>query len=463
MGADSLMEELSGASALLQAQTDAGMNANDVKEMMARSFEARIDAHPTLSASDKSNLTSEITRGPWNAEQKKMLATSVLGNGLAKSKRSASTRANQKAYNIENLIPMGTMVRLRDPTKYSVSSMLSLVGSAARTLGIENPDNTTLFRMVAIVASTSETSMNQDEVWTHMSTLQKYVKSKANSDANKVEYLIMYPPTAELLPADIQKNAYPDGILPPELNWPELDTVLGESKMKGARTLKTPKDTNPKGQVLVSASPSKPDPGSSSPMPSPSVFRFRTDSRILSSAASFASPLADHGKNELAAHGKSELDDASDNICSKCKGHLVDPADEKNEDDEDDENEEDDEKDSELDSFEKGVIGALDTRLALKKRPASMKAMSAMKSMKATKPMKGVKSMKAMKTMVTPMKLMTKETPMKAMKACDVTKKKAVPGWSLAKRVKQYPSGCGKCRSSPGCTYSCFNGRGQIY
>lgn len=418
MGADSLMKELSGAAALLNAQTDAGMNENDVKEMMARSFEARIDAHPTLSAIDKSNLTSEITRGPWNAEQKKMLATSVLGNGSVKSKGSTSKRANQKAYNIENLIPMGTMVRLRDPTKYSVSSMLSLVGSAARTLGIENPDNTTLFRMVAIVASTSETTMNQDEVWTHMSTLQKYVKSKANVDATKVEYIIMYPPTAELLPDDIQKNAYPDGILPPELNWPELDTALGECKMKGARTNKRPRETSPKGEVLVSASPSKPDPGPSSPLPSPNVFRFRTDSRIVSSAA--------HGKNELDALVKSELDDASDNICSKCKGHLVDPADEKNEDDEDDEDDEDEEdaeKDSELDSFEKGVIGALDTRLSLKK-PAAMKAMSAMKSMKATKPMKGVKSMKAMKTMVTSMKLMTKETPMKSMKACNGEKKR---------------------------------------
>ena len=39
MGADSLMKELSGATVLLQAQTDAGMNENDVKEMMARSFD----------------------------------------------------------------------------------------------------------------------------------------------------------------------------------------------------------------------------------------------------------------------------------------------------------------------------------------------------------------------------------------------------------------------------------------
>ena len=467
------MKELSGATVLLQAQTDAGMNENDVKEMMARSFEARIDAHPSLSACDKSNLTSEITRGPWSAEHKKMLATAVLGNGSAKYKGSANKRANQKAYNIENLIPMGTMVRLKDPTKYSVSSMLSLVGSAARTLGIENPDNTTLFRMVSIVASTSETSMDQDEVWTHMSTLQKYVKSKANGDVNKVEYLIMYPPTAELLPADIQKNAYPDGIMPPELNWPELDTALGVSKMKGARTLKAPKDTNPKGQVLVSASPSKPDPVASSPLPSPSVFRLRSDSRIVSSNELLASPLAAHGKSELAAHGKSELEHASDNICSKCKGPFPDPADEdaeKDGDDEDDENEEDDEHDSDLDGFEKGVIGALDTRLALK-RPAAMKVMSAMKSMKVTKPMKGMKSMKAMKTMVTPMKLMTKEKPMwamksmkamKAVKHMDLALKKLVPGWSVAKRMKKYPKGCAKCRRCPGCTYSCFNYRGEI-
>ena len=449
MGADSLMKELSDATALLKAQTDAGMNENDVKEMMARSFEARIDAYPSLSACDKSSLTSEITRGPWSAEQKKMLAASVLGNGSVRKQRSANKRPNQKAYNIENLIPMGTMARLKDPTKYSVSSMLSLIGSAARTLGIENPDNTTLFRMVAIVASTSGTSMDQNDVWTHMSTLQKYVKSKANGGANKVEYLIMYPPNAQLLPADIQKNAYPDGIMPPELNWPDLDTALGVSKMKGARTLKAPKDTNPKGQVLVSASPSKPDPGASSPLPSPSVFRLRRDSRIVSSNELLAS------QSELAAH--SELNDASDNICSKCKGPLVDPADEdaeKDGDDEGDEDEEDYEKDSELDDFEKGVIGALDTRHAMK-RPAAMKTMSAMKSMKATK------SMKAMKTMMT---LKTKETSMKKAVpgSSNGAMKKAVPGWSLARRVKKYPNGCAKCRSSPGCTYSCFNGRGQI-
>ena len=70
MGADGLLKELAGAAALVQAQIAAGLSENDVKEMLARSFEARIDAHPPLQGADKSQLTTEITSGPWNAEQK---------------------------------------------------------------------------------------------------------------------------------------------------------------------------------------------------------------------------------------------------------------------------------------------------------------------------------------------------------------------------------------------------------
>ena len=46
MGADGLLKELAGAAALVQAQIAAGLSEHDVKEMLARSFEARIDAHP---------------------------------------------------------------------------------------------------------------------------------------------------------------------------------------------------------------------------------------------------------------------------------------------------------------------------------------------------------------------------------------------------------------------------------
>ena len=423
MGADGLLKELAGAAALVQAQIAAGLSENDVKEMLARSFEARIDAHPPLQGADKSQLTTEITSGPWNAEQK-ILATAVLGNGSMKSKANASKRPNQKALNIENLIPTDTMVRLREPSKYSIASMLSLVASTAKALGIQNPDTATLFRMTAIVAAASETSMSQKEVWIHMNTIQKYVKTKARN-SSEVEYVTVYPPTASLLPGDIQKSAYPDGILPPELDWPELDMVLGASKMKGARMAKNTGATNPKVQAanLLPTSPSASAPAVSSLMPSPDVFRFRADSRIMPLQGSFANGSFANA-HQLAAQGKSELKCASENICNKCKGQLHDETDcpkqpdEDDEDDDEDEHEEEEpEHDSELDAFESGVIGALDTRGAMKKPAAKARAAAALAPMKAMKTamktmklikLKKVKPMKAMTAMKTMKKLMKK-------------------------------------------------------
>ena len=40
--------------------------------------------------------------------------------------------------------------------------------------------------------------------------------------------------------------------------------------------------------------------------------------------------------------------------------------------------------------------------------------------------------------------------------------KAPVTGWPIAKRMKKYPNGCGKCRYSPGCTRSCFYYRGEL-
>lgn len=381
-----------------------------------------------------------------------MLATAVLGNGSVKAKASGTKRANQKAHAIENLIPTEIMVRIKDTGKYSTASMLSLVATAAKSLGLENPDITTLYRMTAIVAAASGASMSQHDVWTHMNTLQKYVKSKARG-SSKVEYITLYPPTAELLPSDIQKQAYPDGILPPEISWPELDTVLGVCRMKGGR-LGSPQDKAKKPSTL----PSKPqnEPAEIPPaMPSADVFRFRADSKVVPSVnGSLAQAY------QLAAHGHSELKGASGDICSKCKKAIHDedcqPAD-KILDEEDDDDEKD--ADSELDAFEHGVIGAYDTRAGMK-RPAKAGA-----PMKAVKPMvTAMKAKSAMKKKV--MKAMTLKA-MKAMKSVVMKKpatriKKVVPGWSDARRLKQYPEGCPKCRDVPGCTFSCFSYRGEI-
>ena len=55
----------------------------------------------------------------------------------------------------------------------------------------------------------------------------------------------------------------------------------------------------------------------------------------------------------------------------------------------------------------------------------------------------------------------------KGKKAADkgnkTTAKKAVPGWSMTRRLKEYGSGCSKCAwKQAGCTLSCFKARGQV-
>ena len=258
----SIASELENAGSLIEVQVAAGMGEADVKEILARSYEARITELPTLSSEQKAKLTSAINGGPWTTEQRKMLASAVLNNGSRKrNAASMSKRLNQKCHNIENLIPTTYMVKLKDTDKYSEISRLSIIAAAAKTIGIVNPDETTLFRMVSIVAACAPaSSFSQREVWDHMSTIQKFIKAGA---ASKLEYLSNFPPTAELLPEAIQTAAYagePAG-LPPTLQWAELDTVLGDMKQRGSRSSPSSSSSHraPLDQVIVVDSEAEPE------------------------------------------------------------------------------------------------------------------------------------------------------------------------------------------------------------
>jgi len=436
---EQMCAELKGIQGLLDAQVAAGMDEADVKESLCRSWVGRITSHPALRDQQKAALTSAITEGPWDASQKKLLASSVLASGSKASKAGSSTakRANQKAHSIENLISMQVMAKLKDVSKFSMTSRLSILASHVRLLGIENPDNITLFRMVGIVAVCDpSSSFDQEKVWDFMNTLQKFVKSGA---AAKVEYIVDFPPTAELLPTDIQRNAFPDGILPPELSWPELDTCLAQFKKRGERTksqqpLLKGKDT---GKATRSSAACSHDVEKSPlalgkvaseggsqgvelsppPLPSPDLFRLRADSQILPHESLLANKLAPVIGSEQSglcrACGKAATEDA-DHVTAEAAADL------------------------DLDAFESGMMKAIDARV--RKRPAS--SGHAMKAMKAIKVMKKISSKPA---------------------AADHKGRKPVPGWSMQRRLKEYPKGCAKCaNNSPGCTPSCFRSRGQI-
>lgn len=437
-----MIAELSSAQSLLEAQVAAGMEESDVKEQMCRSWMSRISCHPALKGSQKSALTSAITAGPWDPHQRKNLAAAVLANGVRVPKhKGKDRRQNQKAHNIENLLSMELMMKLKDAGKYSLTSRLSLLASHAKTLGIENPDNGTLFRMVSIVAwCDPKVSFDQQAVWQHMNTLQKYVKSGSPS---KVEYLVDFPPSAQLLPADVREAAFPDGILPPELNIPELDTVLANCKQRGERGKSHLPQQGGKTTTKSSAS-NACAPGhdelESVPLPSPECFRLRADSRILPTAASsHATQLAAH---EVASDGGEQQ------LCKKCGDALgpvgpavahpcapFAPAAEVVDADEDEFPQ------IGLDAFEDGMMSAMHARRSPKtpktklKKPASVMGVAmAMKVLK--KPGAVIKS--------------------------GATPRKAVPGWSMQRRLKQYPDGCAKCYRKSGCTPSCFKARGQV-
>ena len=228
--------ELGGASNLIQLQLAAGLGEEDVKETLARHYESRICGLISLTSEEKSTLTTAINSGPWSAPQKKLLASSVLTSGSQLKKSAGLTRRpNQKCHMIENLIPMTMMAKLKDTTKYSEMSRLSILSAAAKSLGICNPDETTLFRMVSILAVTDPgATYSQRKVWDQMDTIQKFCKAGAPV---KVEYVVTYAPTAELLPDNIKASAYSEEpSLPPPIEWIELDVILANHRKRGERS-----------------------------------------------------------------------------------------------------------------------------------------------------------------------------------------------------------------------------------
>ena len=281
--------ELADARKLIMEQVTAGMGEADVTESLARSYEARIADLPALRSEQRTQLTSAVNGGPWSKEQKKMLAAAVLNSGGRKGKSSSTRSKNQRCHHIENLLPTSTMAKLKDVLKYSKTSRMSIIAAAGKSLGIVNPDEITLFRMVSIIAVCDPSStFTQHDVWDYMSVIQKFMKA---GGASKVEYISEYPPTAELLPEAIQKAAYAcEPNHPPELDWPELDTILGHMNKRGKRSsgstdsTSRKKSTTKNTQASQPAAADTPPPAATSPLPNIDVWRLASSagSRISS-------------------------------------------------------------------------------------------------------------------------------------------------------------------------------------
>jgi hypothetical protein len=234
---EQLARELEDVPALIDAQVAAGLDRDEVVQSLFRSWTARLSTCATMNDKGKTLMTQTIRHGPWDEQQVKDMASIILvGKPSAKSKAS-NRRPNQKCSHFENFIPMQTMIKLRDVTKYSQLSRASMLAGAARAIGIELPDQPTLYRVVSILAHTEQDfDYTQEKVFSLMDTIQQFIKSVPRMSS--LPWLEHYPLTAATLPDEIRSAAFPDGELPVELEIPELAMVLGSHKMKGRDSTK---------------------------------------------------------------------------------------------------------------------------------------------------------------------------------------------------------------------------------
>ena len=377
--AEDLARELKDVAELIAAQVSAGMCRDDVMQTVFNSWASRLGSCAKFTPKAKTLLTEAVHNGPWNADQRKDLARVILG-GAGSDKKASNRRPNQQAHKFENLIRMETMAKLRSPGSYSRTSRMSILAAEARLLGIECPDQPTLYRMVSILAWGEGSEFSQTNVHDCMDSIQTFIKAvPRNKD---IEYIQFYAATSELIPDAIKKVAWPNGNLPPELTLPELDTILGLSKMRGRPSPGTKKQKAPawldevpedRRDAVLAALHGHSSSGSNTAKPATQPVSKNTGYPALAAA-----PIADvfrfqapaPYKAASATHIAKEKKDAAD--------HVEDEGDDKGNDEDDaegdDEGEGDAEDEPDLDEFERQLVAAVKARRAKGKAAAKQKA-----------------------------------------------------------------------------------------
>ena len=234
-----LAEELASTGELLKAQTQAGMDKDEVLQSLFASWVNRL-SNTKLNNQSKTMLTASLKRTPFSPGQVKELAGIILGGGPATTAKKGGPlkSKNQKCLTFENFVRTETMCKLRS-TSLSRVSKACMIASEGSLVGLVNPDQPTLFRMVALLAWVEQCfDMPQPMVFDCMDKIQNYLKSMA-SNTKQLPYIVDYPVNAEGLPESHQ--AVYEGNLPPELDIPELSAILAGKLMRG-RPQKTSKD-----------------------------------------------------------------------------------------------------------------------------------------------------------------------------------------------------------------------------
>ena len=232
------LQRLHDVNELVQSQIAAGMDTTEILSSKFTSFCATFDALNSLTGHQIGELTKASNNGPWTQEQKLELARLFDGKGeldtQSSGKKALKRAANQKCTAFENFIPEDKWIMLKRE-KTQTTTRQHILADVASSINITNPDQPTLYRIVAILAYCERNvTFSQKNVFDAMDRIQANIKNaKKHKD---MPYVEVYPCMADQLPDQIKSHAYPEG-LPVVVDIAELDHILGSAKMRGRQDI----------------------------------------------------------------------------------------------------------------------------------------------------------------------------------------------------------------------------------
>jgi hypothetical protein len=152
----------------------------------------------------------------------------MLGSPLPAAE-SSCTPKNQRCLHVGNFLKLSDWVTIRTMA-LSRLQRAQVISNAGIRIGIKNPIEKTLFRMVSLLAyGEGNWDFSQGDVFKYMTQIQTFIKE--GSRKTELPYMVDYPVNAMQLTEALQ--AAFEGDIPPEVAISELDQILAGRNLRG--------------------------------------------------------------------------------------------------------------------------------------------------------------------------------------------------------------------------------------
>ena len=188
----SLIRGLGMVGSCIDSQVLAGISASDASSRLFESYVLRTQSLPRLKADDETAVIRAISTSSFDAEQKTTLIKAIHGKAITRGSAMVVRSKNQNCIHFENMLPdsLWEDLKTQDRTDDATASMLA---HHASYIGLVNPSEKTLRRMVSIVGFVQRYQrLDQDTFKKIKEKLQDQVHELAKHLPSDYPYLVMY-------------------------------------------------------------------------------------------------------------------------------------------------------------------------------------------------------------------------------------------------------------------------------